>query len=86
VLLALRNHAATATPRATRTYEKYQELFGPQDLPLPLGYILIPEAPPPEEFERICKERHDNMHEEIKKRMAEHAVRLAEWKAENHKG
>lgn len=85
VLLALRNHAAAATPRATRTYEKYQELFGPQDPLMPLGYILIPEAPPPEEWERICKERHDNMHEEIEKAKAEHEVRLAAWKAEHGK-
>ena len=85
VLLALSRLMATGKPKATRVYEKHQELFGPQDSLQPTGYLLIPEPPPRKEFERLCKEYHDNLYEFVAQQMTRHNEWFEKWKAQHGK-
>lgn len=83
ILLTVRAHATKGTPRGSRAYDAYQELFGPQDPIQPTGFLIVPERLTAEEFDRELKEARDNWPEQLARLQAEHEVRLAKWKAES---
>lgn len=86
VLLSLRNHTATATPRASRAYELHEELFGPQEPLQAGGLLLLPEPPASaEEYDRLAAESHANLHEYVEQQMERHEAHVKKRNAESRR-
>src|SRR6185437_7515964 len=82
VLLSVRSHATAGNARAARICEAFLEQYGVKEPIDPTGYLVVPQRLTPQEFMASMEEERNNHHKRIDELKAEHAVRLAAWKAE----